>query len=43
MGIVGYVQCMCPCGIQNKSNSTNENGWLGPMYMAMWNTEHFNS
>ena len=43
MRIAGYVQCMsqCLCGIQNKSDSTNENGWLGPMYMSMWNTEHF--
>ena len=39
MGIAGYVQCMCLFGIKTKFNSVNQNSWLGPMYMSMWNTE----
>ena len=39
MKMAGCVQFMCPSGIQNKSDSMNENDWLGPMYMSMWNTE----
>ena len=30
---------MCPSEIQSKSDSMNENSWLGLMYMPMWKTD----
>ena len=38
LGLV-KVKCMCPSGIQSKSDSMNENSWLGSMYMPMWKTD----
>ena len=39
MKMAGWVQCMFPGGIQDKSDSMNENGWLSPTFVSTWNKE----